>query len=384
MFHTASDKDIKGARVTDIYFTRAVEVLRAKGIDKRVKAEFVVKHFPNHYSWGVLAGIEEVVELLRGLPVTVTAMKEGSIFYANEPVITIEGKYLSFAEFETPILGFLCHASGIATKAARCRIAAGDKQLIHFGARRAHPAIAPMIDRSAYIAGFDGVATVIGADRLGIQPSGTMPHAMILLFGDTVEATKAFNEVINPAVRRVALIDTFNDEKFEAIRVAEALGRDLYAVRLDTPSSRRGNFLSILKEVRWELDLRGFTNVKILVSGGLDEAAIRELNEVVDAYGVGTAISAAPVLDFAMDIVEIEGRPVSKRGKPSGAKQVYLHPRTAKRIVLPAGGKPPRGGFVPLLKPIIENGAVVQKLPSPQQIREFVLKQLRTLPLEIT
>jgi nicotinate phosphoribosyltransferase len=207
---------------------------------------------------------------------------------------------------------------------------------------------------------------------------------MILLFGDTVEATKAFNEAINPAVRRVALIDTFNDEKFEAIRVAEALGRDLYAVRLDTPSSRRGNFLSILKEVRWELDLRGFTNVKILVSGGLDEAAIRELNEVVDAYGVGTAISAAPVLDFAMDIVEIEGRPVSKRGKPSGAKQVYLHPRTAKRIVLPAGGKPPRGGFVPLLKPIIENGAVVQKLPSPQQIREFVLKQLRTLPLEIT
>ncbi|CUS91929.1 Quinolinate phosphoribosyl transferase, C-terminal domain, partial [Candidatus Kryptonium thompsonii] len=135
---------------------------------------------------------------------------------------------------------------------------------------------------------------------------------------------KAFDEIIDPKVPRIALIDTFTDEKFEAIRIAEALKDKLYGVRLDTPSSRRGNFLAILKEVRWELDIRGFKNVKIFVSGGVDEEIIKQLNEVVDAYGVGTTISSAPVLDFAMDIVEIEGKPMAKRGKLSGEKQVYV------------------------------------------------------------
>lgn len=98
-----------------------------------------------------------------------------------------------------------------------------------------------------------------------------MPHALILLMGDTVVATKAFDEVIHPKVRRVSLIDTFNDEKIEAIRVAEALGKKLSGIRLDTPSSRRGDFQKIIEEIRWELDLRGFGHVKIYVSGGMDE-----------------------------------------------------------------------------------------------------------------
>ena len=94
----------------------------------------------------------------------------------------------------------------------------------------------------------------------------------------------------------------------------------LYAVRLDTPASRRGNFYRIFEEVRWELDLRGFKHVKLFASGGLDEKEVMELKPLVDAFGVGTCISNAPVVDFAMDIMEIEGNPLAKRGKLSGAK----------------------------------------------------------------
>jgi len=121
----------------------------------------------------------------------------------------------------------------------------------------------------------------------------------------------------------LSLIDTFNDEKFEAIRCAEALGERLTAVRFDTPSSRRGDMVELLREVRWELDIRGYKHVKLFVSGGLDEYEILQLNEVADAYGVGTAISNAPTINFAMDIVEIEGKPIAKRGKMAGGER-YL------------------------------------------------------------
>jgi nicotinate phosphoribosyltransferase len=379
MFHVASEKEIRSGKVTDVYFERAFQVLRAKKINKRVKAEFVVKRFPNNYEWGVFAGLEECAEIFRGLTVSVKAMEEGTIFRTDEPVMTIEGRYLDFCLFETPLLGLICQASGIATKAARCRLAAGEKRVVHFGARRMHPAISTMIDRSSYIGGCDAVATINGAEFLGLPPAGTMPHALVLLFGDTVAATKAFDEVIEKKVNRISLIDTFNDEKFEALRVARALGKKLYGVRLDTPGSRRGDLLAIANEVRWELDMHGYTNVKIFVSGGIDETAIRHLNPVVDAYGVGTSISSAPVLDYAMDIVEIEGVPVAKRGKRSGEKQVYRNVRTNEHIVLPTKERFRRRGYEPMLTPFFEKGKLRRKLRPPREIREYVLKQLKTM-----
>ena len=377
MFHRASDDHIKQGRVTDIYFLRAVEILKAKKINKTVRAEFVVKKFPSGYSWGVFAGLEEACEVLKGLPVGVRAMEEGTIFHPHEPVLEIEGNYLEFAVYETALLGFLCQASGVATKAARIRLAAGNRIVSHFGARRMHPAISPMIDRSAYIGGCDSVANIAGAELLGTQAAGTMPHALILLIGETVKASKAFHEVIEKSVKRVALVDTFQDEKIESLRVAGALGKDLFAVRLDTPASRRGDFLSILKEVRWELDIHGFKQVKLFVSGGMDEDSIRELNQVVDAYGVGASISNAPVLDFAMDIVEIDGKPIAKRGKMSGAKQVYVNPRTGERLMLPVQQKSTSRALQPLLQPLLYHGKWKRELPSPQKIRSFVLAQVR-------
>lgn len=323
MFHIANADDIKKGRLTDIYFKRTEEILKATGKNPVVKAEIFLKGFPDGYRWGILAGIEETIKLLSDIDkISIRCMPEGMVFKDFQPVMVIEGKYLDFGIYETAILGFLCQASGIATKAARCKLAAGDKLIYSFGARRMHPAITPMVERSAFIGGADGVSTTLGAELTHQEPVGTIPHSLILIMGDTVEATKAFNQVIEPKIKRISLIDTFGDEKFEAIRVAEGLGEALFGIRLDTPASRRGNFKKILEEVRWELDIRGFENVKLVVSGGLDEEDILKLRDIVDAFGVGTAISGAKVLDFSLDIVEIEGKKISKRGKMSGAKKV--------------------------------------------------------------
>lgn len=386
LFHLASESEIKAGEVHDVYFGRTVQILRQRGDAKRAKAEIYLKSLPEDWQWGILAGIEEASTLLAGISVDVLAMDEGTLFHPYEPVLTIEGVYIEWAQYETALLGLLCQASGIATKAARCKKAAGDRQVISFGARRMHPAIAPMIERNAFIGGCDGVAVTKSAELIEADPMGTIPHALVLIVGDTVEALRAFHEVIDPKVRRVALIDTLQDEKFEAIRVAEALGNDLYAVRLDTPSSRRGDFYRILEEVRWELNYRGFEHVKLIASGGIDEYEIPRLNPVVDAYGIGTAIANAPVLNFALDIMEIDGKPMAKRGKRSGSKQVYRCRACGTSRVVPAHKPLARcacGGAVePLLKPLLAQGRLARDLPPPRTIREYVLEQLHSVELQ--
>ena len=387
LFHTASDAEIKNGEVSDVYFARTVEILKARRDRKRVKAEIYLKSLPEDWQWGILAGVHEAAALLEGLPVEVQAMDEGAVFEPYQPVLVIEGTYVEWAQYETALLGLLCQASGITTKAARCKKAAGDRQVISFGARRMHPSLAPMIERNAFVGGCDGVAVTKSAELIEADPTGTIPHSLILMVGDTVEALRAFHEIIDPKVRRVALIDTLQDEKFEALRVAEALGKDLYAIRLDTPSSRRGDFFRIIEEVRWELNLRGHGHVKIIVSGGIDEYEILRLNPVVDAYGVGTSIANAPVLNFALDIMEIEGRAIAKRGKWSGAKEVLRCRGCRTTVVLPANQAPEpcrcgQSKWEPLLKPLIREGRLARDLPPPRTVRELVLEQLALVPLE--
>jgi nicotinate phosphoribosyltransferase len=304
--HTASFESVRSGETTDVYFERTRRVLKARGRNPVVRAEFVARTLPADWPWAVLAGSEECVALLEGQALDARSMSEGTVFRAQQPVLEIEAPYLEFGRLETALLGLLCQASGIATAAARCRRLAGDRTLLSFGARRLHPALSPMIERAAYLGGCDGVATVAAARLIGREPAGTIPHALVLIIGDTVEATRAFDETIEPEVPRVALIDTFTDEKFEAVRVAEALGERLAAVRLDTPASRRGDLIEILREVRWELDLRGHERVGLYVSGGIGEAEVAQLAPVVEGFGVGGAIADAPIVDFSMDIVEIE------------------------------------------------------------------------------
>lgn len=381
-FFTASESQIQAGAVTDVYFLRTKQILEARSLNQHVRVEVVAKGLPVGYEWAVFAGLEDVIHLLEGCSVSAEGLPEGSLFHSYQPVLSIEGRYLDFGLHETALLGFLCQASGVATKAARMRKLVGEKPLIHFGARRMHPAIAPMLDRSAYIGGCDGVAVVLSADMLGLLPSGTIPHALVLQIGDTLEATRAFHEIIDPTIRRVALIDTFQDEKFEAIRLAQEMGEALWALRLDTPSSRRGNFAKILQEVRWELDLRGFENLKLLVSGGLDEPDIPALLPWADAFGIGTSIANAPVIDLSLDIVEIEGEPIAKRGKESGGKQLLSCLTCRQEFVVPTR-KPTRScptcgvELSPITVSFLDDGRLVTPLPSPAEIRERTLARLR-------
>ncbi len=389
MFHTANHDDILNGKITDVYFQRTLKILKAKGINPVVKAEFIAKSLPDNYKWAVFAGLDEALYLLRNLPVKVRAVREGTIFYPYEPVMEIEGRYQDFCVYETAILGLICQASGIATKAARFKKLAGDIPIISFGARRMHPVLAPMIERNAYIGGCDGVAVVKSGEIIGEDPIGTMPHALIICIGSTVEAIKAYDDVLEPKFKRVALIDTFLDEKFECINVAEAMGERLFAVRFDTPGSRRGNFYRILEECRWELDIRGYRHVKFYVSGGIKEEDIPILNPIVDGYGIGTSISNAPVIDFAMDITELQQRPLSKRGKWSGSKRLLKCTSCNKRKIVPNNEQVLKaflpdlncecgGSFEDLLIPVMDNGKYLIDMPPHKVIREFVLKQIRS------
>ena len=385
MFHTAEPKDIIEGKITDVYFERTLKILKAKGINPVVKAEFIAKGLPDGWQWAVLAGMEEVAYLLKYLPVKVRALKEGTVFYPYEPVMEIEGKYQDFCIFETALLGLICQSSGVATKAARFKKLSGERIVVSFGARRMHPVLAPMIERNAYIGGCDGVAVAKSAEIIGEDPMGTMPHALIICMGSTVEALKAYDEIVEPKFKRVALIDTFLDEKFEALNAAESIGKKLFAVRLDTPSSRRGNFYRILEEVRWELDLRGYKKVKLFVSGGIKEEDIPVLNPLVDAYGIGTAISNAPVVDFAMDIVEVENQPRAKRGKWSGSKRVLrcktcnsslIVPQNREKYTCHCGRK-----LRDILISFIEDGKISETLMTAKDIRTSVLEQVEKLEL---
>jgi nicotinate phosphoribosyltransferase len=228
------------------------------------------------------------------------------------------------------------------------------------------------------------VAVLKSAEILGVEPVGTMPHAVILILGED-RAWRAFDRIVDPRVQRVALVDTFQDEKFGAVSAALALGKRLAAVRVDTPSSRRGDFGAILREVRWELDERGFTEVKIFVSGGLDEDAILALNPHADAYGVGTSISNAPVVDFALDIVEVEGQPRAKRGKLSGRKHLWGCPECGNRGISSGTsriGHCPRCGhrLQSLHEAYVSKGRRKHGRDSVHDARERVLEQLRAIP----
>ncbi|MCF7805010.1 MAG: nicotinate phosphoribosyltransferase [Candidatus Marinimicrobia bacterium] len=383
-----SQDQIKAGKVTDVYFERTRQILEEKNIHKTVTAEFVCKGFPGEYEWAIFAGLNEAAEIIKDLPIDIEAVPEGSVFHEYEPVLTLTGDYLDFGIYETAILGYLCQASGIATKAARCRKAAGEKPMVSFGARRMHPAIAPVVERNAYIGGCDGVASVAAAEYLGQDPVGTIPHALILIMGDTVEATNAFNEIIDEKVNRISLVDTFSDEKFETLRVAESLGDALFGVRLDTPSSRRGDLLEIMKEVRWELDLRGFDHVKLFVSGGLDEYTITEYNSVADAYGVGTSVSTAPVIDFSLDIVDIEGEPMAKRGKTSGQKMLWRCESCLRQKTVPKQADAPgcmecRTPMQPLLKQVKSADSETIEISTHKTVRDYVLKQLPYISLDL-
>ena len=389
LFWLASEKEIRNAETTDAYFLHSKKVLQRNNIDSRVVMEVYARDVPYADNWGILSGVYEAVKLLEGLPVDVWAFDEGSVFVADknsaiyEPLMIIEGRYVDFVEYENPLLGLLSSSTSVSTRAAKFRMAAGPKLLLSFGTRRVHPALAPLVERACYIAGFDGVSNVLGAKLLKLEPSGTMPHALVQILGSQERAWRLFDETIPKGTPRVALVDTFWDEKAESIKAFEVLGPKLWGVRLDTPASRRGDFVKIAEEVRWELDIRGGKKVKIIASGRLDEDMIGKLNTIVDGYGIGTAVAYPPVIDLSAKIVEVqEGSKRefrAKRGGLGGRKAVYRSAGFRDFVALEGAPKPNRS--TSLLNPVLKRGKMVGTFEDVEELRAGVrgsLDELRT------
>jgi nicotinate phosphoribosyltransferase len=321
---------VLSGETADIYFARTVEILRLEGLNPVATMEFFASRA------GVLCGMGEVKALLlRVLPkgkCEVWALDDGDNIKPKEVVLRVTAPYQSYGLYETAIDGILAHCSGWATAARECVEAARGIPVVSFGARHVYPAIAGIMDYSAIIGGCAGCSSVAGAKLAGIEPAGTIPHALILIIGDTVKATLAFDKYMPTSIPRVSLVDTFKDEAEESVLVAEALGKKLDSVRLDTPVERGRVTPELVGEVRARLDQAGFKKVKIFVSGGINVDRIRQFIEAgapVDGFGIGSYITGAKPLDITADLHEIDGRPIAKRGRIPG---ITPNPRL-KRIM---------------------------------------------------
>jgi nicotinate phosphoribosyltransferase len=321
---------VLSGETADIYFARTVDILRHEALNPVATLEVFSSRA------GVLCGMEEVKALLsRILPkdnCEVWALAEGEAMKEKEVVLRITAPYQSYGLYETAIDGMLAQCSGWATAARECVEAAQGIPIISFGARHVHPLVAGVMEYAAIIGGCAGCSSLSGAKLAGVEPMGTIPHALIIIMGDTVKATVAFDKYMPAEVPRVSLVDTFKDEAEESLLVAQALGEKLQSVRLDTPGERGRVTADLVKEVRARLDLAGFKKVGIFVSGGIDLERIRyfiENGAPVDGFGVGSYISGAKPIDFTADLHEVEGKPIAKRGRIPG---ITPNPRL-KRIM---------------------------------------------------
>lgn len=318
--------DVLSGETADVYFERARTILAAERLDPVVSMEIFARDA------GILCGAEEAIAYLREIfaerdddaPAVVESLHDGDPFADREVVMRITARYSAFGLYETALLGILASGSGWATAARRVVDAAGPIPVIGFGARHVHPSVADQMDYASVVGGCIGASTPAGAGLAGLAPTGTMPHALVLIFGDTVRAAEAFDRHIDDDVPRIVLVDTFRDEAEEALRVAEAMGDRLWGVRLDTPSERGRVTPQLVHEVRARLDQAGHRSVRIVVSGGFDAERItrfREAGAPVDSFAVGSAISKASPIDFTGDLKEIDGKPVAKRGRIPGRTQ---------------------------------------------------------------
>ena len=315
-------REILSGDSADVYFARAERILEREGLDPVVTMEVFTRQD------AILCGIDEVKNLLAHALDTaspdeaiVEALDDGDTIGPKEVVLRIAARYRAFGLYETAVLGMLAQSTGWATAARECVEAAAPLPVVSFGARHVHPDVTDVLDYAAIVGGCVGASTPAGARLAGLSPTGTMPHSLVLIFGDTVAAAQAFDRDMEADVPRLVLVDTFKDEAEEALRVAQALGDRLYGIRLDTPSERGRVTPDLVHEVRARLDQAGYGHVKIVVSGGFDPDRIhffRDAQAPVDSYAVGSYISGASPIDFTGDIKEIDGRAIAKRGRIPG------------------------------------------------------------------
>ncbi|MCP3786941.1 nicotinate phosphoribosyltransferase [Micromonospora sp. A3M-1-15] len=308
---------------------------------------------------------EPALTALAGLRFTgdVWAVPEGRVVFADEPLLEVTAPIAEAQLVETGVLNLITFHTTVATKAARCRLAAGGAQLIDFAFRRTHGIEAGAgVARASAIAGFAATSDVEAAMRYGISPSGTMAHSYVEAFPDERAAFRAFaaDFPTNP----IFLVDTYDTPAGvrAAVDVVTELGlTGPVGVRLDS-----GDLGALARQARAILDDAGLPQARIIASGSLDEDVIAGLvaqGAPIDGYGVGTKMGVsydAPSLDSAYKLVAYGDRPVLKLspGKATlpAAKQVFRDPTGAAGDVVGLRDEPPPGGREPLLVPVMRGG----------------------------
>ena len=262
----------------------------------------------------------------------VRALHEGDQIAPRETVMTIEGDYSLFAHLEAVYLGTLARRSLIMRNVREVVQAAGNKPIFYFPARHDHWLVQTGDGWSAHVAGAIGVSTDAQASWWGGIGMGTVPHGLIAAYGgDTVAAARVFADRYNEQMNITVLVDWDNDSVATALKVAKALGSKLWGVRLDTSETLVDRSLfdamggykptgvnpQLVRKVRTALDDAGFTDVRIVASGGFTAERIREFESSgvpVDAYGVGSSLIRGEN-DFTADVVLVEGKERAKVGR---------------------------------------------------------------------
>jgi nicotinate phosphoribosyltransferase len=314
------------------------------------------------------------------------AVPEGSIIFANEPLLEITAPIAEAQLVETYLLNQCTFQTTLATKAARCRIAAAGRiDLMDFSIRRTHGVEAGMaVARLSAMCGFVGTSNVAAARRFALRPSGTMAHSYVESFEDEFEAFVTFASDFPD--QAIFLVDTYDTMAgvTHAIAAIRTLGLEDHAgVRLDS-----GDVVDLARRTRQRLDDAGLGSVRIFVSGGLDEHDLARFvaeNVPIDAVGIGTRLGVsedAPYIDTAYKLVEYAGRPVMKlsAGKSTlpGPKQVFRSPGMHDTIAC-RDEAPPRDG-VPILEPVMTGGKRTRRAPLLAELRSRFEDQLRDIP----
>jgi len=399
------------ALLTDLYQLTMMKSYFERGMHEVAAFEFFVRKLPAGRNFFVAAGLEQVLEFLENLRFTdedlgwlaqqpgfdarfldrlaalrftgdVDAMPEGTPFFCDEPILRVAAPLPQAQLVETRLVALLHFSSLIASKAARCVLAAPGKLLVDFGLRRAHGAEAGLLAaRASYLAGFGGTATVLAGKRFGIPLYGTMAHSYVQAHERESDAFLDFARA-HPD-NTTLLIDTYDTEAgaqkvVELVPVLAREGINVRAVRLDS-----GDLAEHARRVRAILDRGGCGAVRIFASGGLDEFELEKLSAApIDGFGVGTSLvtsSDAPGLDCAYKLQEYAGIARRKRseGKATwpGRKQVFRSPG-GDLLALEAERHP----GTPLLVPAMRTGKRVAPPEPLESIRARAFAGYAALP----
>ncbi|WP_230193604.1 nicotinate phosphoribosyltransferase [Streptomyces coriariae] len=402
------------ATTTDLYEVTMVMSYLQEGMTGPATFSLFVRDLPPGRGFLIAAGLESVLDYLSGFRVgpedvdafasalhrpprdlqpllgteftgRVRAVPEGRVVLAGEPLLEVTAPLPQAQLVETYVLNQLSHQTAIASKAARCVLAAAGRPVVDFSLRRTHgPQAGFQAARLGALVGFAGTSNVAAATALGVPAVGTMAHSFVEAFSCEEDAFRAFARSHPGPV--TLLVDTYDTEG--GVLVAARVLRDLdrgpgCAVRLDS-----GDLGGLAVRARAILDGAGLTDVRIVASGGLDEYALDDLvrsGAPIDTFAVGTRVGVsadAPYLDSAYKLVEYDGRPVMKLSSAKvtapGPKQVFRRPGCADVICL-AGEQPPEGAL-PLLETVMREGRRTGGPPTLAESRAGCCADLDGLP----